>query len=91
MNIALTQQQEISHQIHLLQEALVSSNPLMPQMLRKIHEALRNDPETVTLLSDAERCTVIAALMKQTNTTIASTLDKKSGGKTLKSTKLDDI
>ena len=88
--IALTQHQQIQAQIMELQQALLTANPLMPQLLRTIHKALENDHETVTLLSNEERATVIAALMNQTNTTVVATLNKKPG-KALKSTALEDI
>lgn len=87
---ALTQHQQIQAKILELQDALVSSSPLLPNILQVIHSALKNDHETVTLLSHEERATVIAALMRQTNTQIVTTLAKKSG-KALKNTSLEDI
>jgi hypothetical protein len=87
---ALSQHQQIQLAISELQEALLVSNPLMPTMLRKIHSALLNDPETVTLLTDAERSTVIQALIKQTGTVIVTAAIKKPG-KAMKSLDLLDI
>lgn len=89
--LALTQHQQISAMLAELQEALIAANPLMPTLLRKIHSALLNDPETVTLLTDAERATVIQALMKQTNTTIVTKAVTAKTGKAMKSLDLLDI
>jgi hypothetical protein len=88
---ALSQHQQISVNIAELQEALIAANPLMPTLLRKIHSALLNDPETVTLLTDAERATVIQALMKQTNTVIVTKAVTAKAGKAMKSLDLLDI
>lgn len=81
---------QIREQIMQLKEALVSSNPGMPTMLRTIHTALRQDKDIVTLLSPEEVGTIVSALMKQTNTVIAAVVVKKST-KALKATTLDDL
>lgn len=88
--VALTQHQQIQAAIMELEAALLSSNPLMPNMLRTIHKALENDHETVTLLSEEERAIVVRALMNQTNTQIMATLAKKPGKAMSKAT-LEDI
>jgi hypothetical protein len=87
---ALTQAEQIQQEIAQLQEALVSANPGMPTMLRTIHKALRDDPATVTLLSDEEVATIVAALMKQTNTVIAAAVTKKST-KSLRGITINDL
>lgn len=81
---------QIREQIMQLKEALVSSNPGMPTMLRTIHTALRQDKDIVTLLSPEEVGTIVSALMKQTNTVIAAVAVKKST-KALKATTLEDL
>lgn len=86
--MAMTQTEQLQEQIMQLREALISSNPGMPTMLRTIHTALRADPATVTLLTPEEVGTIVAGLMKQTNTVIATAATKKST-KSLKNISLD--
>lgn len=83
---------QVKEQIAQLQQALVSANPGMPTMLRTIHSALRNDPDTVTLLTDDEVGILVAGLMKQSNATIAAgAVKKKSTSAALKNIGLDDL
>lgn len=63
--------QEIQMNIAELEEALISTHPEMPVLLRKIHTKLKNDPEIVTLLSEEEINTVIRGLEVQTNVSLA--------------------
>ena len=88
MNLA----DQLREQIATLQEALISSNPGMPTMLRTIHTALRADPAIVTLLTPEEIGTVVSGLMKQTNTIIAAAaVSKNSSTKALKNISVDDL
>ena len=81
---------QISEQIASLQQALVTSNPGMPTMLRTIHQALLHDKDIVTVLTDEEIGVVVSGLMKQTNTVIATAATKKST-KSLRNVSLDDL
>lgn len=86
----MTPAEQLKEQIAQLQNALVTSNPGMPTMLRTIHTALRQDASLVTLLAPEEVGIVVAGLMKQTNTVIAAAVVKKST-KSLKNITLDDM
>lgn len=90
MSAPMTQAQQLQENIAKLKEALISANPGMPTMLRTIHTELRKDPAIVTLLSPEEVGTLVAGLMKQTNTVIAADVAKKST-KSLKKITLEDL
>ena len=87
----MNQADQLREQIGQLQEALVSTNPGMPTMLRTIHTALRADPAIVTLLTPEEVGTIVASLMKQTNTIIATAAVGKKSSKALKNISVDDL
>lgn len=53
-----------------LREALEKNVPGFANKLREIHVKLRNDPATVTLLSDEEIGVIVAGLEKHTNVQI---------------------
>lgn len=53
-----------------LREALDKNVPGFANKLREIHVKLRNDPATVTLLSDEEIGVIVAGLEKHTNVQI---------------------
>ena len=91
MNSPLSVADQLREQIAQLQNALVASNPGMPTMLRTIHTALRNDKDIVTILSPEEIGTVVAGLMKQTNTVIAAGIVKSSSKKSGKNISVDDL
>lgn len=86
----MNQAEQIQEAVASLKEALVSANPGMPTMLRTIHSALRKDAAIVTVLSEEECGTIVAGLMKQTNTVIAAGA-MKSSKKKLASISLDDL
>lgn len=88
---AMTQAEQLQEQIALLKEALVTSNPGMPTMLRTIHKHLAADKDIVTLLTPEEVGAVVAGLMKQTNTIIATAAVKSSGKKKSAPVSLDDL
>ena len=88
----MNQAEQLQEAIATLQSALISANPGMPTMLRTIHKALQADPATVTVLSVEECGTIVAGLMKQTNTIIASGIVKNKGvSKKLKNISIDDL
>lgn len=85
---------EIQMKIGELQAQLLSDHPQMPTLLREIHTTLKADPETVTLLTDAEVGTIVAALQKFTGNhiTAAATKTKAAGSRAaLKSITADDL
>jgi hypothetical protein len=87
----MNQADQIREQVLQLRTALDTANPGMATMLRTIHSNLRQDPAIITLLTPEECGTIVAGLMKQTNTIIAASVTKKSATKSLKNTSLDDL
>ena len=63
-----------------LNNALLTSHPSMPVLLRTIHKQLRDDPELVTILSEEELGIIVNCLKKQTNTEIVASVVKGSKG-----------
>ena len=86
----MTPTEQLQEQIAQLQQALITSNPGMPTMLRTIHRALQADAHTVTLLSKEEIGILVSGLLKQTNTVIATTA-AKSSTKKLKNISMSDL
>jgi hypothetical protein len=87
----MTPHQIIQLKITELQEALISSHPSMPTLLRDIHQSLKQDPDVVTILSAEEVAIIVSGLSKQTQTTIATSILSGSKGKSLKKISVDDI
>jgi hypothetical protein len=85
----------IKGKIAEMNTALLASNPLMPVLLREIHQHLRKDPELVTIITEEEIGMIVNGLKKQTNTVLATTTIKQSTSKAekVKQAKLtlDDI
>ncbi len=63
---------EVKEKLAALEEALLSSNPEMPSLLRAIHKNLKQDPDIVTLLTEEECSILVRGLKKQTATDIAT-------------------
>ena len=83
---------ELQNNILALQNAVQKRLPDMPNLLSKIHKALKADPDNVTLLSEEQVAILFNGLEMQTGAYIATTLSKsKSLTKKLKETGLDDI
>lgn len=89
----ITQTQIIQANIAKLQEALLAKHPQMPTLLREIHRQLKDDPATVTLLSEDEIKTVVQGLEAQTGTFIAQSMTGAKGAATkkLKNVKSSDL
>ena len=83
--------QQIHDKILEIEEALLNNNPGLPLMLRTIHTAIREDHETVTILSEEEISILVRGLMKQTMTQIAAEATAKGAKKALKNMTEDDI
>lgn len=71
---------EVREKLASLEEALLSSTPTMPTLLRSIHSLLKKDPDIVTLLSEDEMSILVQGLKKQTGVEIA-TAAVKTGAK----------
>lgn len=87
----MTPHEIISLKISELSTSILSNHPSMPSLLRDIHTSLKNDPDTVTLLSPQEVAIIISGLSKQTQTAITSSILSGSKGKSLKKISVDDI
>ncbi len=88
---ATSQTYQIQEKLLLLEEALLKELPTMPTILRDIHVRLKEDVDTVTLLTEQE-CSILArGLMKQTNTEILPSILKKAPKKAIKKLGLDDL
>ena len=66
-----------------LQAALLSKHPSMPSLLKTIHETLRQYPENVTLLSEADIQAVVQGLSVITKQEFAATLSKPAASKSV--------
>jgi hypothetical protein len=72
---------QVQANILSLQSALLSQHPSMPTLLHQIHKQLKNDPATVTLLTEDEIRSTVQGLEAQTNTVLAESLTKTSSAK----------
>ena len=83
---------DVQMKIADLQSAILSSHPQMPNLLREIHQTLRNDPETVTLLTDTEIGTIVTGLQTFTGSFItAKAVKAPSARAALKNISSDDL
>ena len=82
--------EQIQMKIAELETAILNAHPTLPILLREIHTVLKNDPDTVTLLSPEEIATVVAGLKRQTQVEITNaTMKKKTTS--LKNVSLADL
>lgn len=79
---------EFFSKLQSLEEALISSHPAMPGILRDIHQQISKDPELVTVLTDEQIGVIVNGLKKQTNTELSGSVAKQSKAKD-KKIKLD--
>ena len=70
---------------------LAEGHPQIPLLLRKVHSALKADPDVVTILTDEERAVVIKGLEFQTKTKLIEVSTPAPRKKALKSMTVDDI
>ena len=87
----MTPHEIISLKIQELYASIQQTLPNMPNLLRDIHQNLKQDPEIVTLLSPAEVSIIVSGLSKQTQTTITTSILSGAKGKSLKKISVDDI
>lgn len=66
----------LKEKVASLEAALLSAHPSMGTLLRDIHQALRKQPENVTLMSEEEIATIVRGLERQTQTYLADTTTK---------------
>lgn len=69
---------DIKLKLKELEEALEYEVPGFAQILFKVHEAIRLDPNTVTIFSDEEMGLVVSALKRHTNITVSTTAPKST-------------
>jgi len=87
----MTPHETISLKIAELSASMISSLPSMPTLLRTIRANIKQDPELVTILSPEQVGIIVSGLMKQTQTTIATSVLSGGKGKSMKKISLDDI
>ena len=79
---------EFKEKLAALNTALLEKHPRMPSLLREIHQALKKQPENVTLFTEEDMATIFKALETHTNTflvdSITATAKKSSATKALK-------
>lgn len=80
----MTPHQQIQSNISELQQALLSSHPLIPSLLKRIHDAIKADPDCVTLLQPEEVGVIVNGLERQTGIYIADSITSKGKGASLK-------
>jgi hypothetical protein len=88
---AINIEEIVKGRIFELQEALEKATPNYTNILREIHNTLKNDPDVVTLLTEDEIGTITAALKQHKNVVITSEAVKKVSKKKLSSIDEDDI
>lgn len=69
---------EVREKLATLEDMLTNSVPNISTLLRDIHRTLKQDPDTVTILSEEEASILVRGLKKQTNTEISTTAIKKA-------------
>ncbi len=67
-----------------------AAHPVMPVMLKQIHDQLSKDPEQVTLLSEEEIGIIVSGLKRKMNTDITTTPAKKESVAKLKAKNLNE-
>ena len=83
---------QIKEKLAQLQERLEIQAPGLATLLRDIHQTLKKDPDTVTLLTEEECSVLVRGLKKQTATEIAtSALKNKSGKKAMSKMTVSDL
>ena len=61
-----------------LNNALLTSHPTMPVLLREIHNHVRRDPELVTIISEEEIGIIVNGLKQHTQTVLVTTATKST-------------
>lgn len=68
----MTPTEQIQEKLLSLQAAIQEANPRMPVLLQEIHRAIKNDPATVTVLSEDELAILVLGLKTHTATAIVT-------------------
>ena len=66
----------LKEKVASLEASLLSAHPSMGTLLRDIHQALRKQPENVTLMTEEEIAIIVRGLERQTQTYLADTTTK---------------
>lgn len=80
---------DIKEKIATLQSHLTNSHPLVPTLLRTIHQQLKADPEVVTLLEESEMRVIVSGLQNVTKVKLVEAAAPKK--KSLKNMSIDDF
>lgn len=68
----------VKEKIATMNAALLAVSPMMPVLLREIHNLIRKDPELITIISEEEIGMIVNGLKVQTNTVLTTTVVKSS-------------
>lgn len=93
--VELTSQQFlVFEKIEQLKLKLLTADPMMPVLLKQIHQAISKDPELIHFLSPEQVGNIVKGCMMQTKIVVVAAAVKKATGpssKKLAQTTLDDI
>lgn len=81
-DIVITPNTLIAQKLSALKVALEAQLPELPHILKTIHTMLKDDPDTVRVLSDQEIGLIVSGLITHTGTTIITSPRKSSSKKT---------
>lgn len=70
---------EFKEKLASLQTALLEKHPKLPVLLREVHQALKKQPENVTLLSEEDMNAIFRALETHSNTFLVDSISKTAG------------
>lgn len=87
----MTPAEQITDQINNLQEALLTSHPTLPTILRSVLQKLKSDAHIVTLLTEDQIGTIVKSAIKHTGAVITATTSKASAKKALSKISADDL
>ena len=82
---------EVQEKLAALEIALLEKLPTMPSLLRDIHRSLKDDPDTVTLLTEEECSILVNGLKAQTRVEIATKVSRAKPKKALSKMTVDDL
>lgn len=78
MAVELTITEQVRSDILSLQEQLLSAQPQIPTLLRRIHKTLLEDNTLVVALSEEELAVIVAGMSKQVGVSITAVAAKQT-------------
>lgn len=84
-------EQTLIAKIENLEAQILAAHPSLPLLLRQIHTLIKENPATVTVLTEEQIGIIVSGLKIQTKTELVSASLKKTTVKSLKSATIDMI